>query len=140
MIWFHKIPKLVLKAAIMPQENCLPILTAFLDIYLYLKSKNRACVNLLFIYFSLCIFAKFIMSFFLKILHQSAIRHNSSTFHSSNIYFGHRSQLKRIFLDFRVLRSKFVKFFMPNLKRQVDSSPNFVSLFIFMKGNSSVLF
>ena len=29
---------------------------------------------------------------------------------------------------------------MPIFKRQVDSSPNFASLFSFMKGNSSVLF
>ena len=39
-----------------------------------------------------------------------------------------------------MLRSNFVKFLMPILKRQVDSSPNFVSLFSFMKDNFSVLF
>ena len=39
-----------------------------------------------------------------------------------------------------MLRSKFVKFLMPILKRQVDSSPNFVSLFSFVKDNSCVLF
>ena len=39
-----------------------------------------------------------------------------------------------------MLRSKFVKFLMSILKRQVDSSPNFASLFSFMKDNSSVLF
>ena len=39
-----------------------------------------------------------------------------------------------------MLGSKFVKFLMPILKRQVNSSPNFVSLFSFMKDNSSVLF
>ena len=39
-----------------------------------------------------------------------------------------------------MLRSKFVKFLMPILKRQVDSSPNFVSLFSFMKDNFYVLF
>ena len=32
-----------------------------------------------------------------------------------------------------MLRSKFVKFLIPILKRKVDSSPNFVSLFSFMK-------
>ena len=39
--------------------------------------------------------------------------------------------------NFWVLRSKFVKFFMLILKRQIDSSPNFVYLFSFMKDNSS---
>ena len=44
------------------------------------------------------------------------------------------------FWDFRVLGSNFVKFLMPILKRRVDSSPNVVSLFSFMKDYSSVLF
>ena len=44
------------------------------------------------------------------------------------------------FWDFWVLRSNFVKFLMPILKRQIDSSPNFVSLFSFMRDNSSMLF
>ena len=39
-----------------------------------------------------------------------------------------------------MLTSKFVKFLMPTLKRQADSSANFVFLFSFMKDNSSVLF
>ena len=39
-----------------------------------------------------------------------------------------------------MLRSKFVKFFMSILKRQVDSSPSSVSFFSFMKDYSSVLF
>ena len=39
-----------------------------------------------------------------------------------------------------MLRSKFVKFLMAILKRLVDSSPHFISLFSFMKDNSSVLF
>ena len=39
-----------------------------------------------------------------------------------------------------MLWSKFVKFLMSILKRQVDSFPNFVSLFSFMKDYSSVLF
>ena len=51
-----------------------------------------------------------------------------------------RNPLKWNFWDFWVLKSNFVKFLMPILKRQVDSSPNFVSLFSFMKDNSSVLF
>ena len=51
-----------------------------------------------------------------------------------------RSSLKWNVWDFRVLRSNFVKLLMPILKRQIDSSLNFVSLFSFMKDNSSVLF
>ena len=39
-----------------------------------------------------------------------------------------------------MLRSKFVKLLTSILKRQVNSSPNFVSLFSFMKDKSSVLF
>ena len=39
-----------------------------------------------------------------------------------------------------MLRWKFVNFLLSILKRQVDSSPNFVSLFSFMKENSCVLF
>ena len=39
-----------------------------------------------------------------------------------------------------MLRSKFVKFLMPILKRQADSFPNFVSLFSFMKDYSAVFF
>ena len=50
------------------------------------------------------------------------------------------SPLKWKFLRLSSLRSKFVKFLMSVLKRQIDSSPNFVSLFNFMKGISSVLF
>ena len=39
--------------------------------------------------------------------------------------------------DFRMLRPKFVKFVMSILKRRLDSSPNFVSLFSVMKDNTS---
>ena len=60
-------------------------------------------------------------------------------FSSKNIYFPQKEPIKRkIFLNFRVVRSNFVKFVMSILKRQVHSSPNFVSLFSLMK--SSVLF
>ena len=37
-----------------------------------------------------------------------------------------------------MLRSKFIKFLMPILKRQVDFSPSFVSLISFIKDYSSV--
>ena len=39
-----------------------------------------------------------------------------------------------------MFRSKFVKFLIPILKRQVDSAPNFVSLFSFMKYKSSIIY
>ena len=62
-------------------------------------------------------------------------------FSSDNIYFAEKEPIKmKIFETFRVLGSKFVKFLMPIWKRQVDSSPNFVSLFSFMKDYSSVRF
>ena len=44
------------------------------------------------------------------------------------------------FLDFRVLWSNFVKFFMSILKRQVNFSSLFVSFFVAMTHNSSVNF
>ena len=43
-------------------------------------------------------------------------------------------------MGFRVLESKFVKFFMSVLKQQVSSSSIFVSFFIVMTHNSSVNF
>ena len=59
-------------------------------------------------------------------------------FSSNNIYLAQKEPNK--VKIFRVLRSKFVKFLMSILKRTVDSSTNFVSLFSFMKDNSTVLF
>ena len=59
---------------------------------------------------------------------------------SSNIDFGHKEPIKTNFLDFRVLGSKFVKFLMSILKRQVSSSSIFVSFFIVMTHNFSVNF
>ena len=94
------------------EQNYIPTLTALLGIYLYLKSKNnddsvkhvKLFLNLLFIYFSLCTFAKFLMSF-LKAQVQSDI--NPLYFFSPNvIYLGQRSQLKSIFLDFLSARVK----------------------------------
>ena len=105
-IWCCHIHCALLESSFLKQPSCprnictehwrkLPNLTAFLDIYLYLKSKNnddsvkhvqKVLLNLLFIYFSLCTFAKFFMSFlktqvtfplnFASIF--SAIRRNSS--------------------------------------------------------------
>ena len=96
----------------------LPNLAAFLEIYLHLKPKDNNSVkhmqnvllNVLFIYFSLLKFAKFLMSFskaqvtfssnFASIF--IAIKHNTSVlFFSSNIiYYGQRSKLKSICLRF----------------------------------------
>ena len=56
------------------------------------------------------------------------------------IYFGHKEPIKTNFLDFQVLRSKFVKFLRSVLKQQVSSSSIFVSFFIAMTHNSSVNF
>ena len=62
-------------------------------------------------------------------------------FSSNNIYFAQNEPIKvKIFWDFHVLASKFIKFFMSILKRQVSSSSNFASFFIVMIYNSSVSF
>ena len=70
----------------------------------------------------------------------------------SDITHLHFSQLKRyilwskepikeqFFLDFRVLESKFVQFFMSVLKQQLNSSSNFELFFIVMTHNSSANF
>ena len=66
----------------------------------------------------------------------------SFTFFSSNIiYFDQKKSIKvQIFLDFWVLRSKFVKFLMSVLKRQVNSSLDFPSFFSVITYKSSVNF
>ena len=123
--WFTwKFLKLFLRKPSCPRNICtehwrkLPNLIAFLKIYLYLKSKNndfvknvsKVLLNVPFIYFSLCKFVKFLMSFlkaqvifpsnFTSIF--SAIKHNSSAFFfcSNIVYFGQRSPLKCKFLRF----------------------------------------
>ena len=58
---------------------------------------------------------------------------------SSIICFGQRSQLTANFLDFQVLESKSVKFLMPVLKSQLNSSSNFALYFV-MTHNFSVNF
>ena len=82
-------------------------------------------------------------SVFLQILHHSSVSWKITPLYfvsSNNIYFVQKEPIKvKFFWDFQVLRSKFVKFLMSILKQQVDSSPNFVSLFSVMKDNSSVL-
>ena len=46
----------------------------------------------------------------------------------------------KVFLELRVLASKFVKFVRSVLKQQVSFSPNFASPFSVMRHNSSLLF
>ena len=82
-------------------------------------------------------------SVFLQNLHNSSMSWKITplNFCSSNIiYFGHKEPIKTIFLDFWVFGSKFVKFLMSILKRQVGSSSIFVSFFIVMTHNAYVNF
>ena len=60
-------------------------------------------------------------------------------FSSNNIYFVQKDPIKVKLWHFQVLRSKFLKFLVSILKRQIYSSPNILSLFSFMKDISSVL-
>ena len=83
-------------------------------------------------------------SVFLQILHHFSMSWKITPlyfFSSNNMCFAQKEPIKvKIFWDFWVLRSKFVKFLTWILKWQVDFSPNFVSLFSFMQDNSSVHF
>ena len=82
-------------------------------------------------------------SVFLQNLRNSSVSRKITPlyFCSSNIiYFCHKEPIKTNFLDFRVLRSKFVKFLMSILKRQFSSSSICVSFFIVMTQNSPVNF
>ena len=80
----------------------------------------------------------------LQILYPSSVWWNIIRlyfFSPKNIHFAGKEPIQmKIFETFWVLRSNFVKFLMPSLKRWVKSSKNFVSLFSFMKDNSSILF
>ena len=70
-------------------------------------------------------------SLFLQILH-----HSSVSWKITPLYFFSSKK----YIEFRVLRWKFVKFLMPILKRQVICSSNFAPFFIVMTHNSSVNF
>ena len=63
-------------------------------------------------------------------------------FSSNNIYFAQKEPIKvKIFETFKCLCQNLSNsLYMSILKWQVDSSPNLISLFSFMKDNSSVLF
>ena len=80
----------------------------------------------------------------LQILHHSSVSWNMSPlyfFSSKNMYFASKMLIKvKIFRDIRVLGSKFVKFLMSSLKRQVISSLNITSFFIVMTQSFSVNF
>ena len=69
----------------------------------------------------------------------SFMEDNSFVLLSSNSTYSTQKKPIKVKL-FETFVSKFVKFLMSVFKQQVDSSPNFVSLFNFMKDNSSVLF
>ena len=107
-------------------------------------------LNLLFIYFSPCIFAEFLMPFLkTQVTFPSnyasvfnVIRHNSSVlFLAQKLYSLMKGANKGVtFLDFQVLESKFVKFLISVLKWQFNSSSNFTLLVIVMAHNSSVKF
>ena len=82
-------------------------------------------------------------SAFLQNLHISSVSWKITPLYfysSNNIYFGNKEPVKTNFFDFRVLGSKFVKFLLSILKRQVSSSSIFVSFFIVTTHNSSVNF
>ena len=70
---------------------------------------------------------------FLQNLHNSSVSWKITPLYfcnSNNICFGHKEPIKtKNYLDFGVLGSKFVKFFMSILKRQVSSSSIFVPFF-----------
>ena len=77
-------------------------------------------------------------------MHHSSVSSNITLlyFFSSNIIcFVQKEPIKSAnFWDFRELRSKFVKFLMWTLKRQVNSSSDFAWFFIVMTHNSSAAF
>ena len=110
----------------------------------------KVLLNLLFIYFSLCTLAKFLMSFlkaqvtfplkFASIL--STIRHNPTVlFYLKHYILGSKEPIKEhFFLDFWVLESKFIKFLMSILEWLVNSSSNFALFLIVMTNNFSANF
>ena len=74
-------------------------------------------------------------SVFLQILHQSSVPWKTTRLYfssSKNITCSKGAHGSEHFWDFRVLRSKVVKLLMSIFKPQVDSFPNFVSLFSVM--------
>ena len=85
-------------------------------------------------------------SAFLQNLHISSVSWKITPLHfysSNNVYFIHKEPIKTqifVFCDFQVLGSKFLKFLMSILKRQISFSSIFESLFIFMTNKSFVNF
>ena len=80
----------------------------------------------------------------LQILYLSSVSWKSIPlyfFSSKNIYFTQKEPIKmKIFEILECSGQILSNFYMPILKQQVASSPNFVSLFSFMKDYSSVFF
>ena len=83
-------------------------------------------------------------SVFIQILHQSSVSLNITPlyfFYLRHYILWSKEPIKEhFFLDFQVLESKFVKFIMSILKRQVNSSSIFKSFFVVKTHNSSVNF
>ena len=80
------------------------------------------------------------MSISLQILYHSSMSSKITPlyfFSSNNTYFAQKEHIKVNIFDFQVLGSKFIKFPMSVLKRQVNSSSNFASFFIAMTHNNS---
>ena len=80
---------------------------------------------------------------FIQILHRCSVSWKITPlyfFSSSLIYFRQKEPIEVKYLDFWVIWWKFTKFLLSYLKPQVSFSLNFASLFIVMRGNSSVFF
>ena len=68
-------------------------------------------------------------------------KNSLALFNSNNIYFAQKEPIKvKLFETFECSGQNLFNSDMSILKRQVDSSPNFVSLFRFTKENSLALF
>ena len=78
---------------------------------------------------------------FIQILHRCLVSWTPLYFCNSNlVVFRQKELIEKKFSDFWVVGWKFTKFLMSYLKPQVSFSLDFVSLFIVMRENCSVLF
>ena len=107
--------------------------------FYFLKSNRyfSACKNLPN---SSCHFWKHKSVFFKFCINLQSYQTTPLYFFSSNvIYIGRKETIKVNVFETWVLSSKFVKFLMSVLKRQVNFPPNFASLFSVMKDSSAIL-
>ena len=80
---------------------------------------------------------------FIQILHYFSVsqKRTSLYFCSSNLlYFVQKEPIEKKSLDFWVVGWKFTKYLMSYMKLQIIFSLHFLSIFSFMRDNSSVLF